>query len=85
MHFVLYGSICVPAGALIGRPMKAPTDLRHLQNLFLLKSVLFHDTIAKSASSVRKEVNLLYYITSLFISIVAGVISYYICKWIDRK
>ena len=65
--------------------MSAPTDLRHLQNLFLLKRVLFHDTITKSASSVRKEVNLLYYITSLFISIVAGVISYYICKWIDRK
>ena len=85
MHFALYGSICVPAGALIGRPMNAPTDLRHLQNLFLLNSVLFHDTITKSASSVRKEVNLLYYITSLFISIVAGVISYYICKWIDRK
>lgn len=85
MHFVLYGSICVPVLALIGRPMNAKTDLRYLENLFLLKSVLFHDTITKSASSVRKEVNLLYYITSLFVSIVAGVISYYICKWIDRK
>lgn len=38
-----------------------------------------------SASSVRKEVELVEYIVSLLISVIAGVISYYICKWLDRE
>ena len=64
--------------------MSAPTDLRHLQNLFLLKSVLFHDTITKSASSVRREVELMVYIISFVSSVMASVVGYYICKWLDR-
>lgn len=38
-----------------------------------------------SASSVRKEVELVEYIVSLLISVIAGVISYYICKWLDME
>ncbi len=38
-----------------------------------------------SASSVRKEVGNVEYIVALLISVVAGVISHYICKWFDRK
>ncbi len=38
-----------------------------------------------SASSVRNEVELMVYITTLFVSVAAGVISYYICKWIDKR
>lgn len=38
-----------------------------------------------SASSVREEVRTLEYLLSLLISVVAGVISYYLCKWFDRK
>ena len=38
-----------------------------------------------SASSVRKEVELMEYIVNFVISVAADVIGYYICKWVDRK
>ena len=38
-----------------------------------------------SASSVRKEVELMAYIVSFVISVAASVAAYYICKWLDRK
>lgn len=36
-------------------------------------------------SSVGEEVETMTYIISLIISVVAGIINYYICKWLDRK
>ncbi len=41
--------------------------------------------MSMSASSVRKEVELVAYVASFVISVVASVVGYYICKWIDRK
>ena len=38
-----------------------------------------------SASSVRKEVGYMEYILTFLISVAAGVVSYCICKWIDRR
>ena len=38
-----------------------------------------------SASSVRKEVDLMTLVTSFVISVAASVAGYYICKWLDRK
>lgn len=45
-----------------------------------------YDIIKKlSTLSSRKEVDLLEYISSFILSIAAGVICYYIGKWLDRK
>ena len=38
-----------------------------------------------SASSVRKEVELMEYIITFVISVAASVAGYYVCKWVDRK
>ena len=38
-----------------------------------------------SASSVRKEVEHMGYIVSFVVSVMASIVGYYICKWIDRK
>lgn len=38
-----------------------------------------------SASSVRKEVELMAIVTSFVISVAASVVGYYICEWLDRK
>ena len=38
----------------------------------------------QSASSVRKEVELVEYIISFVLSVLASVVGYYICKWFDR-
>lgn len=34
--------------------------------------------------SSRKEVRPVQYITAFLISVVAGIVCYYICKWLDR-
>lgn len=38
-----------------------------------------------SASSDRKEVEPMAYILALLCTVMANVIAYYICKWIDSK
>ena len=37
-----------------------------------------------SASSVGKEVERMEYIISFVLSVMASVVGYYICKWLDR-
>jgi len=37
-----------------------------------------------SASSVRKEVELMVFIITFVSSVLASVVGYYICKWLDR-
>ena len=34
--------------------------------------------------SSRKEVRPVQYITTFLISVMAGIVCYYICKWLDR-
>lgn len=42
-------------------------------------------TISNAATlSSGKEVGSLEYVIAFFISVVAGVVSYYLCKWLDR-
>ena len=53
--------------------------------VFSLTGVGICGIIGKSASSVWKEVGYMEYILTFFISVAASVVSYYICKWIDRK
>ena len=38
-----------------------------------------------SASSVGREVNIMDFIIAILTSTIAGVITYYICKWLDKK
>ena len=38
-----------------------------------------------SASSVRKEVELMAILISFLVSLAASVVAYYICKWLDRN
>lgn len=47
---------------------------------------LYDMIITLSTLSSRKEVyTLIYeYILAFFISVLAGIVSYYICKWLDR-
>lgn len=40
--------------------------------------------IFKLRTSGRKEVFPMEYILAFLISVVAGVVSYYICKWLDK-
>lgn len=44
--------------------------------------IICYNTTAATLSS-RKEVYLLEYLIAFIISVVAGVVSYYICKWLD--
>ena len=41
--------------------------------------------ISLSASSERKEVNIMEYLIAIVISVIADVIPHFVCKWIDRK
>ena len=41
--------------------------------------------ILPSASSVGREVNIMDFIIAILTSTIAGVITYYICKWLDKK
>lgn len=54
-----------------------------LSNRLAFFSQIWYNEV--SASSVRKEVELMEYIVSLIISVMAGVICHYISKWLDRK
>lgn len=48
---------------------------------------LYDMIITLSTLSSRKEVyTLIYeYILAFFISVLAGIVSYYICKWLDEQ
>ena len=41
--------------------------------------------VSPTPKQLGKEVTLLEPITSLIVSVMAGVVSYYICKWLDGK
>ena len=38
-----------------------------------------------STLSSRKEVSLMEYILAFLISVLASIVGYYICKWLDRN
>ena len=50
-----------------------------------IEKIVIYFISCRTQSGNRKGVNRLVLITSFLVSVMAGVVSYYICKWLDRN
>lgn len=50
-----------------------------------IEKIVIYFISCRTQSGNRKGVNRLDLITSFLVSVMAGVVSYYICKWLDRN
>ena len=50
-----------------------------------IEKIMIYFISCRTQSGNRKGVNRLDLITSFLVSVMAGVVSYYICKWLDRN
>ena len=52
--------------------------------LALVSNIVYHFFAALLYSGNREEVSALENLTMFLVSVGAGIISYYVCKWLDR-
>lgn len=64
--------------------MTLKINSRRFSKINTLTIKITSSILNKSASSVREEVELMVYIISFVSSVMASVVGYYICKWLDR-
>ena len=59
--------------------------LTHLSKIAMLCRICYTKDAALLHSGNRREVYFVDSIVSFFVSVVAGIVTYYICKWLDSK